>query len=78
MIIKINLSDKLTNDLQKGSVRTVDIISHILSTNTSIKTDIQERYNTALKDLYIIDDNKKCFCYHGIFDTWLNQLQLSF
>jgi len=78
VIIKINLSNKLTSDLQKGSVRTVDIISHILSTSTSIKTDMQDITKTALKDLYITDNNKKRYCFKGIFDTVLNNIQLSF
>ena len=78
MTIKIKLSEKLTNDLQNGSIKTVDAITHVLESNSDIKTDIQERFNTALKDLYIIDNNKKYYCFHGVFDTVLNNLQLSF
>ena len=80
MTIKIKLSEKLTNDLQNGNIKTVDAINHILSTNADIKTNIQERKETALKDLYIIDpaDNIKYFCFYGVFDTYNNSLQLSF
>ena len=78
MIIKIKLSNKLTHELQKENIKAVDVINHILDTNTSIKTNITERYNTAAKDLYIIDNDKKYYCFQCVIDTLLNELQLSF
>lgn len=80
MIIKINLSSKLTNNLQNCNIKAVDIISHILSTNTDIKTDIQDISNTALKDLYIIDNNNnnKLYCHAVKIDTLENVYILSF
>lgn len=78
MTIKINLSEKLTNDLQNGNIKTVDTINHVLSVNNNVKTDNTDLFKTAIKDLYIIDDNKKYYCFHASIDSILNQLQLSF
>jgi hypothetical protein len=78
MTIKIKLSEKLTNDLNTGSIKTVEAIKYVLTTNSTIKTDNTDLFKTALKDLYIIDNNKKYYCFHGVFDTVLNNLQLSF
>ena len=63
---------------EKQPTKTNAAIQHILTTTPDIKTDITDINTTALKDLYIIDDNKKYYAKNGFFDTVLNTLELNF
>ena len=59
-------------------MKTVDVISHVLKADSTIKTDQQDIYNTALKDLYIIENGVKLFCNFAYVDTYKNNIELSF
>lgn len=77
--IKIKLSDNLMSDyIQRNNMKTVDVISHVLKADSTIKTDQQDIDNTALKDLYIIENDLKLFCNFAYVDTYKHNIELSF
>jgi hypothetical protein len=79
MTIKIKLSNSLIKEYaERNNMKTVDTISHILASDSSIKTDIHDITETALKDLYVTENNKKYFCNYAYVDTYTNKLELSF
>jgi hypothetical protein len=77
-MIKVNLSDNIQREINTGHSKTVTVITHILNTNNDIKSDKTDIYNIALRDLYIIEEGNKYYCYHAVIDTYMNTINLSF
>ena len=74
--ITISLSSEIMGNINKGNLKTKDLISFILANVPNVTTE-KEIVNTALKDLCFHDyDNR--YPISGVFDTLKNVLILTF